>query len=613
MALGRIGKYDRVDVLGHGASGIVYLAWDTLLKKQIALKEIDIQSGDIHRFLEEARVMDRMRHPNIVRVNGVDRIDGHILIDMEYVEGNTLQHLMRNEGRIAPERAVRIMVQVLDALDYAHGLRTVHRDIKPANILISNGDRVKLVDFGLAEILATNSYAGGAGTYAYMAPEDFAEDRHSDHQSDIWAVGITLYEMLTGARPFQVTKPRDPFSWRKTLLENRPIPLNEYLPEAPAALQKVMDLALEREKSDRYSSAADFRDDLTRVMESGCLAGLVAPSLPLPKYDLDVSQQSEQSERSDVTMDVPISKMFPQGSPINLGTDAAPMAVTTMLMAPPTAAQPLVQQTVAETAPDQQKKRWLSFGRKELMAIEALVEPSQLQFGFLKKGDERTLKCTIQFKGGDGRYDARVVDGPAWIRMTPLTFQRKKQTLTLTAVSERAWQTGEFHEQLTLDTSAGQICIPLSLTVLKPRLRFSQVMIWFVPLCISVILPALALLWGMRFAPGSYLVPATAAGCGLLSCMLLLVTFEADLGVAEKSTAAILTAICGVALGVSVKLSLLHGHADYIAAIPATGVPIGIFFVAQCFSRRYWKVWSGIIFVLACVMVAVFTNSMTRY
>src|SRR2546423_12096070 len=91
MALSKIGKYDRVDVLGHGASGIVYLAWDTLLKKQIALKEIDLQAGDVSRFLEEARVMDRLSHPNIVRVNGVDRIDGHILIDMEYVKGHNLQ------------------------------------------------------------------------------------------------------------------------------------------------------------------------------------------------------------------------------------------------------------------------------------------------------------------------------------------------------------------------------------------------------------------------------------------------------------------------------------------------------------------------------------------
>src|SRR5437588_10822957 len=223
MPLGKLGKYERVDVLGHGVSGIVYLAWDTLLKKQVALKEIDLQASDVSRFLEEARVMDRMRHPNIARVNGVDLIDGRVVIDMEYVRGPNLQELLRTEGPLPLDRALDIAIQTLDALDYAHSMRTVHRDIKPANILIGRDGQVKLVDFGLAEILATNSYAGGAGTYAYMAPEDFLEEHRSDHQSDIWAVGVTLYEMLTASRPFFVEKPKDPFSWRRALMNDRPI------------------------------------------------------------------------------------------------------------------------------------------------------------------------------------------------------------------------------------------------------------------------------------------------------------------------------------------------------------------------------------------------------
>src|SRR5205085_7909350 len=142
MGLGKLGKYERVDVLGHGASGIVYLAWDTLLKKQIALKEIDLQSADMTRFLEEARVMDRLSHPNIVRVNGVDTIGGHVLIDMEYVKGQNLQQILRQESRLSLARALHITIQTLDALDYAHRMRTVHRDIKPANILIGQNDEV---------------------------------------------------------------------------------------------------------------------------------------------------------------------------------------------------------------------------------------------------------------------------------------------------------------------------------------------------------------------------------------------------------------------------------------------------------------------------------------
>ena len=272
MALGMLGKYERLDVLGHGVSGIVYLAKDTLLNKQVALKEVDVQAGDLRRFLEEARVMDRLRHPNIVRVNGVDRIEGKVVIDMEYVRGKNLQEMLRAEGVLPLDRALDIAAQVLDALDYAHRMQTVHRDIKPANILIGRDGEIKLVDFGLAEILATNAYAGGAGTYAYMAPEDFAEEDRSDSQSDIWAVGVTLYEMVAGQRPFQVAKVKDPFSWKRVLETQLPTPITDYLPDAPPGLRAILDRALERDKSRRYRTAGDFRDDVLRLREGQSLA-----------------------------------------------------------------------------------------------------------------------------------------------------------------------------------------------------------------------------------------------------------------------------------------------------------------------------------------------------
>src|SRR5580698_9095578 len=193
MSLGTLGKYERIAVLGRGVSGMVYLAKDTLLNRQVALKEVDVQAGDLKRFLEEARVMDRLRHPNIVRVNGIDRIEDKVVIDMEYVRGRNLQETLRAEGPLSISRSINIGIQVLDALEYAHSMQTVHRDIKPANILLTKDGVVKLADFGLAEILATNAYACGAGTYAYMAPEDFEEENHSDSQSDIWAVSVTLF------------------------------------------------------------------------------------------------------------------------------------------------------------------------------------------------------------------------------------------------------------------------------------------------------------------------------------------------------------------------------------------------------------------------------------
>ncbi|MCL6518461.1 MAG: protein kinase [Armatimonadetes bacterium] len=266
MALGKIGKYEKLDVLGHGVSGIVYLAWDTLLGKHVALKEISLQAADEARFIEEARVLDRLRHPNIVQVNSVDKINGHFVIDMEYVKGTNLHEYMRRRGKLSPKEALSIAIEVCDALDFAHKNHIVHRDVKPANILLSENGKAKIVDFGLAEILGSGSYAGGAGTYAYMAPEDFEEKEHSDHRSDIWSVGVALYEMLTGQRPFQAAKPKDPFSWKRAVEEDTPIPITELEPSLPGGLEQVICKALAKDKYDRYQSAAELRDDLKFIL-----------------------------------------------------------------------------------------------------------------------------------------------------------------------------------------------------------------------------------------------------------------------------------------------------------------------------------------------------------
>jgi len=257
-----LGKYERLDVLGHGTSGIVYLAKDTLLGKQVALKEISAQGDEKHRFLEEARVLDRLRHPNIVQVNSVDEIGGKVVIDMEYVRGRNLQDILRETPQLPIPQVLDIAAQVCDGLAYAHSRRTVHRDIKPANILLTREGVVKLVDFGLAEVLGTHSFAGGAGTYAYMAPEDFHPEEQSDRQSDIWAVGVILYEMLAGRRPFQVLKSKDPFAWKRAV-ENDPLPpMHEFRPDVPPQLEAIVSYALARDTAARYREAGTMAADL---------------------------------------------------------------------------------------------------------------------------------------------------------------------------------------------------------------------------------------------------------------------------------------------------------------------------------------------------------------
>lgn len=298
LALGNIGKYERLDVLGHGTSGIVYLAWDTLLRKHVALKEINVQADEESRFLEEARVLDRLRHPNIVQVNGVDRIDGRMLIDMEYVKGTNLNEYLREKKKLSAREALNIAIQICAALDFAHQNHTVHRDIKPANVLISEDGVAKLVDFGLAEIIGSGSYAGGAGTYAYMSPEDFDEVRHSDYRSDIWAIGVTLYEMIAGKRPFQSPKPKDPFAWKRIVSEDEPVPLTDIDPLLPKDLDSIVRKALAKDMQDRYQSAGDMYNDMMKVLTA--LGG--PPRTTLPPLTVETLIASLEGEKPEIAI-----------------------------------------------------------------------------------------------------------------------------------------------------------------------------------------------------------------------------------------------------------------------------------------------------------------------
>lgn len=276
-----LGKYERLDVLGHGASSIVYLARDTLLRRTVAIKEIAAQGEEKSRFLEEARVLDRLRHPNIVRVNSVDTIGAKVVIDMEFVEGRNLQDVLRDaDGPLALAQAIDIGSQICDGLAFAHAHHTVHRDIKPANILIGTEGRVKLVDFGLAEVLGTNSYAGGAGTYAYMAPEDYGGDARSDAQSDLWSVGVILYEMLTGRRPFSVARPKDPFAWQRAVSEETIVAPSTFVPEIPLEADRIALKALARDKAQRYQSAEALLADLRALTAKLGLSAVELPPLP---------------------------------------------------------------------------------------------------------------------------------------------------------------------------------------------------------------------------------------------------------------------------------------------------------------------------------------------
>jgi len=265
MAIGHLGKYERLDVLGSGASGVVYLAYDTLLRRQVALKEVRGAGPELDRVLSEARLLDRLRHPSLIAVHAVDEIDGVVIIDMELIRGSNLSEVMRARNRrpLPLEEALTIAIGILDGLAHAHDHRVLHRDIKPANILIgSDGHTVKLTDFGLAELLSSSSLAGGGGTYPYMAPEDFDETAGSDRRSDLWSVGVVVYEMVTGRRPFVVEKTRDPFAWKRVIDNTEPMHVCHLGLGLPSELDVVLTKALSKNKDDRYQDARSFREAL---------------------------------------------------------------------------------------------------------------------------------------------------------------------------------------------------------------------------------------------------------------------------------------------------------------------------------------------------------------
>lgn len=432
MPLSPIGKYERLDVLGYGASGIVYLAWDSLLRKQVALKEINIQAGDMERFLEEARLLDRLDHPNIVRVHSVDKVDGKVLIAMEHVPGVNLQELLRQQGKLPISQAIDIAIQVLDALDYAHQRHTIHRDIKPANVLVRKDGVVKLVDFGLATILGTGSYAGGAGTYVYMAPEDFEEQEHSDHRSDLWAVGVSLYEMITGRRPFNASKPKDPFSWKRAVQEQQPPPLRDLVPESPEALQAVIDRALAKRKDDRYLSAGEFAQALRRVRAM----------LPAGGSDATVALVSSRA----------------------IGTRPKP---------------------AASPAPDAVSNR----------SLAARVEPEQVLFGPVRQGEQCTARVMLR-SSNKRPLDARLISHPGWLYVHPAAIQRRQQVVTLTADTGMVSAHGVLEDTVEFRNGEQRIIIPVRLEVQPPRPQFRQVSFWYVPLFICTLLPLLTVVLG---------------------------------------------------------------------------------------------------------------------
>jgi serine/threonine-protein kinase len=317
--LERLGKYAVTEVLGKGAMGVVYKAFDPNIRRTVAIKTIRKELIDddrahtmLARFKNEAQAAGRLSHPGIVGVFEYGEEGDLAYIAMEYVEGNSLREYFNRNTRFEDRDVVSIMAQLLDALAYAHEQGVYHRDIKPANIIIMTNGKLKIADFGIARIDSSNLTQIGAimGTPGYMAPEQYA-GANVDWRADLFSSGVVLYQLLTGVKPF--TGSTESIAYK--VCYEHPAPPSQLDPErVPSRYDEVVAKAMAKKPEERFQTAHKFR--------AAVLDAYAAPVSPTV------------SEETIITEIVPTTVRIEPTSPSQGPSEATPTPARTT--APPT-------------------------------------------------------------------------------------------------------------------------------------------------------------------------------------------------------------------------------------------------------------------------------------
>ncbi len=307
-----IEHYEIIRRLGAGGSGVVYLANDTLLQRPVVLKILrtGLLSAQQLRttVLREARLASAIEHPNVCAIYEVGEAGDEGYIVMQYVPGQSLDQLIAR-GPATPQLVLSVGIQIADGLQAAHSLGIFHRDLKPQNVMLTDGGLVKILDFGLARRLRPEdasfdpskpalakdasvaaTYTARGGTIRYMAPEQFVTGQ-SSVQSDVWALGVILFELASGRHPFSRPDAED-FQTIRAIQFSDPVDLTEIVPDISTELKSVIATCLEKTPAKRYASAAEVREALKTIMkalqiETGAIPGEAAAYLPTTEAEAE--------------------------------------------------------------------------------------------------------------------------------------------------------------------------------------------------------------------------------------------------------------------------------------------------------------------------------------
>jgi hypothetical protein len=342
----RLGKYELHQLLGEGAMGIVWKAYDTVLRRFVALKLLSASFRKTkemqERFLREARAAGAIQHPNIVTVYDLGEAEGQLFIAMELVEGRDLSDMIALRDPLALERKLDITMEVLAGLQFAHQRGVIHRDVKPSNVRVMPDGRIKIMDFGIARLQKADATGGSGaivGTPTYMAPEQITNGAITP-ATDVFSVGCMLYELLCYQRPFQAESVHGVLY---QVLTTEPRPLRTVAPSIPAALERVVAKAMNKVPHERYESAGQMMSTLQQIRAalSGADEEATQPLgrwTPLPQPMLKLITHASMRARIAVlgALAVVVALLvYAPGQPADEPTAAASGPVI-----PPPAAQP---------------------------------------------------------------------------------------------------------------------------------------------------------------------------------------------------------------------------------------------------------------------------------